>query len=653
MKPPILRVLSASGAYLRRRLGALCNTLARQGPAFGASTQLLDGYLLKARKVSGRTTGYLLDMPVVIAIDSGYTDAGGDSYAPITFALPTGRDAVSPTYQALQADFRAAPAFQLPHPAFGYTNGATSSGIEHNVVRGNIARSPTEGVLIHTDAHLQNLATSTLTMAGRLDATCVAQVFFQHPVIGASKLVPAGAADTFEVVERGEVSATGLLHYFRITDNAYTDKKMLTRVEVDGSEAPADLSGLNGGFNAQPPMWVRAAVGPGSLAGGYTYFVATRFTKQADPRDYNGKDVLVVSKIEVERTPEGELALALSTFFTIDMATMAGIMAPAVVVPPDTTYTYTGYNAIFPIGMAYLTDGNLACIVRMINHKVTSGHEYRYPYVMAFRINADTGAIAGGVVDILTPITATDVYDHDYWFLSAVGMAAGEEGEAVYICQNTAIAEEFPEESPTPVYRLGVVRFAPDGITKTTFVNPGFKRYLGVDYTVDTFAPGWEQVNSKFTTSADECSVESVVYMGNSKYLFPVSSTSSVVGGTFDFAVALYDSALNAVSQIAVIETGLRAVAAVTDITPARGVSVGCVSREIADSEGNIVTPAVLLASLGNGRGSTGTFPSHPDTPRGKSWISYDSGATWQQFCDYGSSRGIFYGGSVTVRPQV
>jgi hypothetical protein len=84
------------------------------------------------------------------------------------------------------------------------------------------------------------------------------------------------------------------------------------------------------------------------------------------------------------------------------------------------------------------------------------------------------------------------------------------------------------------------------------------------------------------------------------------------------------------------------------DATPGRGVSMSCISLEIHNETTDVTTPAVLLASIGNGRGSN----VNDDTPGmgyGKTWISYDSGLTWQQIAAFGSSRAALYAGSVTV----
>lgn len=105
MKLPTLRVLSASGLYLRGRLRAMCNSLGLRNVRSGSRSEIVDGYILRANAVNGKLHGLLIDPPAMVALrmvprpEYPPTESGN---TPFGYMLPiiNPRDRLSPVLNA-------------------------------------------------------------------------------------------------------------------------------------------------------------------------------------------------------------------------------------------------------------------------------------------------------------------------------------------------------------------------------------------------------------------------------------------------------------------------------------------------------------------------------------------------------------------------
>lgn len=130
-----------------------------------------------------------------------------------------------------------------------------------------------------------------------------------------------------------------------------------------------------------------------------------------------------------------------------------------------------------------------------------------------------------------------------------------------------------------------------------------------------------------------------VCYIGNGKYLFYVSSVVQSVGITAgNWASAVYDRATNTATLTGVVDPTILPVS-----TPVALGQPFCARQEVVRPDGTVAQKAIVLAT----RGGYGQLAGVPTTEEGETWISYDSGETWNKLADYGSPAGVVYCGNM------
>ena len=136
--PPVVRVLSQGGVRWRKFLLDKVAALAE-----GESVRkMLDGFLLMGKRVSGRSTGVVMDMPVKMLItDSAYNNDTGFVADPLV-TISLGRDLFSPGVSIVaqpDKDFSTARLDNRPglSPEIFFTSIPVPSGVRYVSARGN------------------------------------------------------------------------------------------------------------------------------------------------------------------------------------------------------------------------------------------------------------------------------------------------------------------------------------------------------------------------------------------------------------------------------------------------------------------------------------------------------------------------------------
>lgn len=163
-----------------------------------------------------------------------------------------------------------------------------------------------------------------------------------------------------------------------------------------------------------------------------------------------------------------------------------------------------------------------------------------------------------------------------------------------------------------------------------------------------------------------------VSYIGNDKYLFYISTNWDVLPlDNFvqyiprgNLAVAVYDRKNNTVAVAGTISNVLTSSINFVDSSFTFGAltqnmlgdRLGKIEVVRLESTGYVVgqaggNPATLIATRGWGAPAQSSYDEEADldTTLGRTWISYDSGATWAVVLNYGSPAGAFHCGNLVA----
>lgn len=279
-----------------------------------------------------------------------------------------------------------------------------------------------------------------------------------------------------------------------------------------------------------------------------------------------------------------------------------------------------------------------------------------YWHYTAKVVQVDPLTGASTVHALMTPDIAdtSEGADADWWYWAAVGMDS-DGTTAVYVAMFNWLVSEDPLAWDVG---LGIVTITGGGsVSAFRVTDPGCYAFLGrLNASVHLNNP--DSGNLGNFSTLDMVS-DGVTYIGNGKFVFPVSinAPTDIINSTrwtkdaplpdprefppempMDFSLAQYKLGDGSITVLATVRSGLTYGDAFA--LPGR---VTVVQQEIADEEGAVTQPAVLIASIGN----TTAFAYGVLQGSGETYISYDSGATWQLLADTGSGCGVYYVGSV------
>lgn len=228
-----------------------------------------------------------------------------------------------------------------------------------------------------------------------------------------------------------------------------------------------------------------------------------------------------------------------------------------------------------------------------------------------------------------------------------------------------AISLVFSAFRPGDVPKLTAIASTNDSSIVTYSGTPGFSMMMGSggDETVSVGYVEAPENPDEQRFWAWMTSDNQVAYLGNGKYCFycssewslpPDGATSFVTSG--NLALAVYNHTDRSVQGVGVIDpalssSGTTASSALTQLY--LGSRLGNIEVLRKESDGynrdeGIGNPATLIVTRGKGAAAI-TLDSQEgqDITYGQTWISYDSGETWVQMLDYGSPVGAFHCGNI------
>lgn len=611
---PSIRAASGYAAVARRRLQVLCEALRRAPGTVGSKSEFFDGFLLRASKVAGRVTGTLVDVPHRIGWSGGVTaDAYGATPAGLTvypyLAVPM-RDVL--LNAQLVGAFDSAPNLPptLVNPPLAYFTG-TIGGFNTASVHGNTARTG-RNFLTHNWLSIFYQASNRIGVAAwdhlrggdTLGVFCVAD-----NLPAANGRIEDGVVTN---PSRTDIDAQVSLLVTEAFVTAQTGARMCCRYYLP-TNPPTPPTGPAEAFrNAQSP-WC-AAIATHLAPGVMRWVVAVHVTRQDNEEaDFLGErgvyiaNLLVINDPDVA-TPGAYLVggyyrrnyLDGSTdrqpqFVEADPGPGPGAWAPNTHIPYDLTFADADTTLVYGSFSVYRDDGGTLYTAEI--HRMS--------------------ALTGALLATTRLADGVDTDSADVVFANTLGVDSPGDGTAVAIgCHPTAQAP------------FGVAVIDGASVAKE-YYSPGFYHYGGgVGQTIGC-----------------------VEYIGNGKYAFPVSSAMPEAPSySADWCVAVYDVAAKTLLLAGTIEPTRPLMNTAGGTWIQANIYTGrmcCVQAELADDDGEITRHATVLATIGPYGLTVGSL----DGRAGRTYISYDSCATWHKVVDYGSPRGVVYGGNPAFRP--
>jgi hypothetical protein len=149
-------------------------------------------------------------------------------------------------------------------------------------------------------------------------------------------------------------------------------------------------------------------------------------------------------------------------------------------------------------------------------------------------------------------------------------------------------------------------------------------------------------INQRYTANVAESRFDCLRYIGNGKFLFTGTDQYALLGSVFqgDLVAMVYDVNANSASMVGTIDATLRG-GLVSSNQRYMG-HISCPVKEV-QVDGEIVRKATVIVTVG----PLGFIDGTSGAESGRTYISYDSGETWQQLASYGSPAGAHYCGTV------
>lgn len=659
MKPVNIRVLTASGAYLRRHLQRLCNQVGRASARSGSAHRLFDGYLLRANKSGGRVTGTLVDLPAFLWFAGSVRYVGATDTTGLLAPIGTGRDAIAPGVRALPpagaVTIIARPTTQVMlNQLAGDTTGAFHFPLYARLFE---QRYALETFVVHAPAD-----TLWETSMNR-DAVALVTDCYLPPAVAQRVVFLEEDAYWEDTDDRwGEAiredRAFTAVRFFFEEDLIHTDLAHRIYPKADGA---TDTFGQNASSDLRPWStqlpWLLEDDGSR-----LQYMTALSTVVQASGQDSRGRACQLISRLQIDFSAD-DIVPAYAYRYLVDPLNFANTAEHPLVLTRNHTgtgvpYDYHQLNYQAPTYMAKTGD-TVACMVRwaaLTAPDSESAQHWQYT-AKVIRIDPSTGGTTTEPLLVPSFTDTSDGADTDWWYWAAIGMDS-DGSTAVYVAMFNWLVSEDPLEWDVG---LGIVTVDEAGaVTAFRVTDPGCYAFPGrLNSSVHLNNPESGNMGGGFgllTMVSD-----GVTYIGNGKFIFPVSltapvepisssrwSTESILPSPLefpddmpmDFTLAQYQLG-GGVSILSTVKGGLTFGDPYS--LPGR---VTVVQQELADPETDeVVQQAVLIASLGNGTAKT--YGILQD--RGETYISYDSGASWELLADTGSGKGVYYTGSTLV----
>lgn len=651
MKLPTIRGTSAFGAVARRRLRALCDALARRGGAFGSSTETLDGYILRASKVSGRVAGQLLDIPHRIGwggFIAAYHYPDAHASVQIVFPalqLPTRDALLVPAFgQALEANAetleRNRPNALVPPPKmfrYGTFPGAAAQHHRENAVR--------LGSLCYIESAIYMVATSQGKMqrdrwsnlSGSEGAMVECALYRLPAALGRFDEEGRAAYPAAHPDDTVSIQLTDAFVQSRI------GARLVNRVSPPSTTATIDGNTVAG----QRQLWCNGYALPWCTAlaihrasGIVRWFIATQVRRQVNFTDdqWGERSVYLLTLDVIGTGVEGEAAGAYLVHeterrnLTDSVAERRPYLDDASTLPIGHDGAWHRENNHTPWQLVQVSAAYIAAYAMFHVERVVEGVGAPYFTTEVILISTSTGAVAQ-TFRLLDAVPWTEAEGDDY--LWSVGGAAPGEG--------------YAEDATNGPHRaVFITRSRLAGRTHWAAVQVTIADG-GASVAQQTFSTDFYLYGSGAVQNHHK-----VEYIGNGKYVFPASSflsvqTPSAPDMLGDFYLAVYDSVAGTMVLGGQIEPAQLVYDASGGECPTVPGRPCCVQKELVDAAGEVIRPATVLATIGADTGIARGLTNEA----GRTYISYDSCQTWHKVADIGSSTGVFYGGNPAFRPPL
>lgn len=608
MKWPTVRVVAPSGAYLRNRARDLALFLARQGGSVGATTKILDGYLLRANKVNGRPSASIIDIPHRITWSGGlnaeeYGATPGELLVRPYLPVPI-RDVLLSEPLAVAFENTATPPITLLNEPLAYFT-SNFAGINATSVWGNTDRTS-------SNCMLHSWQSIFFQAAGRAAVAAWDHMRGDDGVVAICALLTTPVANGR--VEGAEVINAPIEGLNRRVSLAVTEPWLRTRTGGKGmcgridppTNPPTPPTFEQQQFRDAQSPWAMA-IADHLAPGVVRWLVAIHMTLQNNEvRDYYGSRSTYIGTFLAVNDP----GVATPGLYLVNEFERVnaddGVPTRMPTLENDGSDNYYLENGHLPYQLTHL-DADLSVIYGSFRVRTETLNLYFTAEI--FRVNRTTGAL----VSLDRVMDSVDGTTSDIFYTGCFGIAADGQGVAVAITGH-------PVSASTD---FGVV-YITASATETELYSTPFVRYGG---TVGQ-------------------SLSCVEYIGNGKYVLPVSTVAPVGPDWLaDWYVAVYDA-------------GEKTFTLAGEVEPPRNVLLGpnrytgrmcCVQEEVADEEGTVTRHATVLATIG----PYGLVAGQPGGEAGRTYISYDSCQTWHKVIDYGSPRGVMYGASPAFNPPL
>lgn len=577
--------------------------------------QVIDGFIVQAVRTGDQAKVTILDTPALLAVPGKLISGGltAVSHCPLV-SLSAGR-------AALLSRGATAPASAYPsHPGtndIGFLLlGAIGPSQRFTLitrVRPSMADLPRYGVIYSTSVNRasQALSVNAYAFMGPEDRV-VYQLQCFAPSLGQATYTaaPAGGWTT----DRTEPYPSPLS--IAMSDSVMQGVHPFCRRTDPPPYNPSDASQTL--YSQAQNVWARVVSAGFSVVEGVThhdlYVVVHVVCDISGPFDRFGARGLWFGHLRVRTGPIPDPTVEVVSSSVVDMRDSGD--------PRSTPEVHTAgiYNTNNnqPAMMCRLDDGQVVAVV--VSNCFQRGYDTNpsdyqvFAATTVYRVDPVTGAVAGERVmgPTLSNLSLNlPMQPHDGAFPVGVD-TDGAVAYAVLFSTDSARQFGFPY-NPEP--SIDVVRIDADSQSVV----------------LSTVSSGRQCF---FADATCEC----VRYIGNDKFVYVATSELSddlpIAKG--NMALYVYDAKLNAVSLFGVVDATLR-------YPENRRVGrLDCPVKELA-SDGVVTRAATILLTTG----STAQDFSEPGGEDGKTYVSYDSGATWSVVADYGSAAGVRYCGTV------
>lgn len=614
-----VRFASASAAKLRGEAQKLGRSLEMIDSSSGTKTAVRDGFIIKASKVDDLVTVRVLDTPAFLALPGRALVGGpGSNYTPThcpLVAFPAGRDAVLYGTGADVADLYPDHPGCPPLPIVLGGSIAPAVSVIESASQPALSTYPGVGAVeLTTPLYMPgSFVVNPYAFVSRTDSNMVYTLTLYSPqvargqyALGAGEWdltggeVPASAPWSFALSDSVLWSFSGVLPFCkRVSPPAY-----------DPGSTAATL------FNSAQLPWARAIhLGRGQTTGGVPYYdtllAVHVVTDMRNDDDRFGAKGLWFARLRAIANPSelGGPTLTLDWFALDD--TRAGadpIMVPVLDAMADVYST----NNLFPAMLARLDDGTALAVVLHTNWYDPGTGFAPFNACYTYRWQADSLTRERFVPPVESITSPTDGKRHDFSFPIGID-SDGAVAHAVFFSSDV----DYTGGVRTTETSIDVVRITASSSTVV----------------LSQLIP--QRYCRNITNSRFSC----VRFIGNGKYMFPATDQNTVVGSQIsthgDLVAMIYDSATNQVSVAGVV---------LPTIEQRNLLYIGsldCVAQERAEDNA-VVRGAVVILTFGG----LGQSVDDGGVEAGETYISRDSGATWQKVADFGSPAGARYCGT-------